>query len=526
MQISIGPDRKLTLKDFYTLLNPNNQLTLSETCITRLASTRRFIHHLLSTKNPVYGLTTGFADLRDRIIDPQSAADLSLNLIKSHDAGIGAPLPYEITLGAMILRANSLAKGYSGFSIEGLKTLIDMIHHRIVPEVPSTGSLGASGDLAFLARLGMAMCGEKVPVLYQGKPTTAEEALKICGITPFSPQAKEGLALTNGTSFMASSLALAYRNVNHLLTRALDLIGLFLNAVRATPAAFSDCLQQVRGHSGQIQIAQLLREKLANSPFVDPKKIQDDYCIRCLPQLFGPKWELIESFRNAIEIELDAATDNPLIFRELEISEDVPQENRFSFEGDVWGVVSGGNFHGEIISTLCDAIVASLSKIALTMERQITYMLNPARNKGVLPIYLIPHCENEGIHSGYIITQYTANALTQKICLLAAPVQPFNLTSGNESEDIVSYGATAVERLQAQTGLLEELLAIYGTVVMQAYAIQRENYPVEKLERSWCEQFYKAELSRTGLKYPYANDEPFTERYEKHRLSPIGRQGE
>lgn len=513
MRIEIGPDHQLTLGQFFEAFEVSNELVLSKKSKERLQSTRRFIQHLLDSKTSVYGLTTGFADLRDRLVDPSGAAELSMNLIRSHDAGIGEPIPGEIVLGAMILRANSLAKGYSGFCLESLETLLQMIRHRIIPEIPCTGSLGASGDLAFLARLGMAMCGENVPVVYAGEKMSSKEALKRQGIAPFKPSAKEGLALTNGTSFMAASLAMAYQDSQQLFLRTLDLMGLFLNAVRATSAAFSDCLQQVRGHKGQIEIAKRLREKIAHSPFINDAKIQDDYCIRCLPQLLGPKWDLITSFKAAIETELDAATDNPLIFCDKELSSDIPITKQFQFEGQTWAVISGGNFHGEVISTICDGIVAAQSKIALILERQITYMLNPARNKGVLPIYLIPHQANEGLHSGYIITQYTANALAHKICLLAAPVQPFNLTSGNESEDIVSYGATAVERLQEQLKLLRQLLSIYTTVVLQAYSIQRENYSEEARSGCWGEAFFQQELAQTGLSYPFLKDEPFATRY-------------
>ncbi len=513
MQLEIGPDHPLTLSKFLEALDIVQKVVLSEKCLSKLHSTRRFIQHLLDMKKTVYGLTTGFADMRDRAVDPASAAELSLNLIRSHDAGIGKPLPSKIVLGAMIIRANSLAKGFSGFREESLQTLLQMIHHRIIPEVPCTGSLGASGDLAFLARLGRAMCGENVPVECEGKLISADQALRRFNIPPFKPAAKEGLALTNGTAFMAASLAIAYQKQQQLLTRTLNSMGLFLNAVRATPAAFSQCLQDVRGHLGQIHIAKELRKRMENSPFADPIKIQDDYCIRCLPQLLGPKWELIDSFKATVEHELDAVTDNPLLFCGSELSDDIPKQNRFEFEGQEWAVLSGGNFHGEVITTLCDALVAANAKIGLILERQITYMLNPWRNRGQLPIYLIPHQSNEGLHSGYIITQYTANALAHKICLLAPPVQPFNLTSGNESEDIVSYGATAVERLQEQQELMDQLLAIYGTVVMQAYSLQRENFAGAVRDGCWSEVFFQQELERTGLNYPYKDDDSFEERY-------------
>jgi histidine ammonia-lyase len=203
MQIIIGSDHRLTLKAFFSSLDPSNKLTLSSETKKRLTETRRFIQHLLSQKITVYGLTTGFADLRDRSVNPDSASELSLNLIRSHDAGIGEPLPSDVVLGAMILRANSLAKGHSGFELKSLETLLKMIEHRIIPEIPCTGSLGASGDLAFLARLGMAMCGEEVPVVCECKRMSAKQALKKFAIAPFKPSAKEVLSLTIVNSFMA-----------------------------------------------------------------------------------------------------------------------------------------------------------------------------------------------------------------------------------------------------------------------------------------------------------------------------------
>lgn len=518
MQIQFGPDHKLTLHKFFEALDPSNTIVLSQKSVERLQRTRRFIQHLLDSKRRVYGLTTGFADMRDKAVDPQSAAELSRNLIYSHDAGIGSPFPQNIVLGAMILRVNSLSKGNSGFCPDSMQTLLEMIHHRIIPEIPCTGSLGASGDLAFLARLGMAMCGEDVPVECAGVKMTAREALKRYHIAPFKPSAKEGLALVNGTAFMAASLAMSYRSAQQVFQSAIDWMGLFLNAVKATPAAFSDCLQKVRGHSGQSEIAAQLRKKLENSPFADNAQIQDDYCIRCLPQLLGPKWALIQSFQAAVETELDAVTDNPLLFCGSELSSDIPEENRFSFENEEWAVLSGGNFHGEVISTICDGIVAAQAKMALILERQISYMLNPGRNKGRLPIYLIPEQAGEGLHSGYIITQYTANALVHKICLLAAPVQPFNITSGNESEDVVSYGATAAERLQEQLELMRQLLAIYGSVAMQAYSIQRQNIPENLREGCWSEMFFKQEAERTGFEYPFKYDAPFAARYAGHGI--------
>lgn len=509
----LSRSNRLTLDQFHKLMKQPHLMGLGEDCVDRLQEVRKFIDHLLQENVPVYGITTGFADLRNKVVSPENAALLSWNIIKSHDAGIGDVLDHDVVLGAMIVRANALAKGYSGFQVASLKTLIGMINTRIIPEIPCCGSLGASGDLALLARLGRAMAGDDVPVFYQGLRMSASEALSRAGIKPFLPQAKEGLALTNGTSFMASMAALALLKEVHLLETMLALQPLFLESVHAVDAAFAAPIHHVRGQWGQNWVASLLHKQIKSSALIDTKGIQNDYCIRCIPQILGPKIELLLTSAGWIEAELDAVTDNPLIFKGDELGSDIAAARQILFQEEMWTVVSGGNFHGEYLTTAADSITMLNAKIALLLERQMTYLLNPFRNQGVLPIYLINHTEAAGLLSGYMITQYTGNDIAQRIAALGTPSSLHNLTSANESEDVVSYGSTACQRLLSQLKFFEDLLTIYLTLIMQAYSIRRSAF-LPSLS-SYSELLYQALEKKIGIPHPYKEDSDFIERYAK-----------
>jgi len=475
--LEIGANRVLAVDDFVQVVYKGRKIDLNETSAYRLSEARGFIQYLLEKEVKVYGLTTGFADLRNKTISSKDAAQLSQNILQSHDAGIGPVLPPEVVKGAMVISANSLSKGYSGIKPESLRTLISMINANIIPLIPSVGSLGASGDLAFLARLGQTMQGiAGIKVLYEGQEMEAKEALRLANIVPFKPEAKEGLALTNGTPFMASMLTIAYLRQIHIYENIIALTNLYLNATRSIDAAFNDSIQSVRKQKGQTFVAKILQNLFKDSPLIDSENIQNDYSQRCLPQIFGPKFEQFFSLRKAIFSEIDAVTDNPLIYRRDEISDDISEKRKLEYQNEEWCVLSGGNFHGEVITTAADSLVAGNAKIALTMERHLTFLLNPARNKSLFPDYLIPSAEKAGLQSGFMIVQYTANSLTQKICQLAHPVSNFNLTSANESEDIVSYGPSAVQKLMEQLELLSQLTTLYCVATAQAYGITRENY--------------------------------------------------
>jgi histidine ammonia-lyase len=255
-----------------------------------------------------------------------------------------------------------------------------------------------------------------------------------------------------------------------------------------------------------------------NSPFINHESTQNDYCIRCIPQIFGPKLEAIKNVYGNIQKELNAVTDNPLIFRNDEISPDVSPERIHTIKSDRWTVLSCGNFHGEYVTAVSDYLAFCNAKIALTLERQMTYMLNPDRNK-LLPTYLVYDKKNVGLLSGYMIVQYTGNALAQKIAHMANPFSSYNLTSGNEAEDVVSYGATSAMRLLEQIDMLHDLNTCYLALVLQAYSITRTNYikngitipqdlPTEKIY-----QLCMKELK--PLDYPTVEDIPFDQIYAK-----------
>lgn len=512
--VTIGKKYAFNLHDFQDVVFNNIKVNVCPESMERLQETRQFIAYLLEHKIKSYGITTGFADLRNQSIESCQAAQLSQNIITSHDAGIGETLSHDVVLGAMVVRASSLSKGHSGITCDTLKTLVEMINRKIVPLVPKTGSLGASGDLAFLARLGRAMCGEDVPVWYEGTIQNAKEALKSANIPVFVPSAKEGLAITNGTSFMISMLAIAYLEEIHVLENILAMQGLFFNAIGAVDAAFNENIQDIRHQVGQKLVRKILYQHFENSPFMDFTGVQDDYCVRCVPQIFGSKIELILEQYSKIERELDAVTDNPLIFKNEEITKDVNEKRIIKINGQNWVILSGGNFHGECITTIVDAICTANVKIILTMERQITYMLNPFRNKNKLPCHLIVDDKKMGLLSGYMITQYTANALAQRIAQLGMPTSIFNITSANESEDVVSYGATAAEKLLEQLQYMKELNVIYLTVVMQAYGIARSKFTGPISDSFIVEKIFKAVQDHTGLKYPTTTDENFIDRYQ------------
>ena len=502
----------MTIHDFHLLLKTDSKFCIDSETIQNLNEVQDFINFIIKKERKIYGITTSIGDLRDINISIENAAHLSSNMIRSHDAGIGAAFSSEIVLGAMILRAHSLSKGYSGFSVDALNILVAMINARIVPEIPCSGSLGASGDLAFLARLGRAMMGDPVWVKYKGKRILANEALSLAKIKPFQPKAKEGLALINGTSFMTSMISIAYQKQIKYFNSLMACLGLFLNATRAVDTAFYEPIHTVRFQKGQKFISSFLMQYFYNSDLIDNARTQNDYCIRCIPQILGPRIEFIFDQLKKIENEINAITDNPLIFREKDFSNNVNVNPDYfhEFHDQKWAVLSGGNFHGENLTCIADGISLANAKIALLLERQITYLLNPVRNKCGLPCYLIPDEENIGLKSGFMIPHYTANALVHKICLLAQPSSLMNCTSANETEDVVSYGATACHKLLDQLELMKQLLSIYLLTVSQAYSIIRNK--IGKGNNLTEKTFL---LINEHLDFPVKEENGFEEQYQK-----------
>ena len=408
----------------------------------RVAASRAVVEHIVEEGRVVYGVNTGFGKLSDYSIPRAELRELQLNLVRSHACGVGTPLGADETRAMMLLRANVLALGYSGARPLVVETLIEMLERGVVPVVPEKGSVGASGDLAPLAHLALACIGEG-EAFYEGARIPGAEALRRAGIQPVELEAKEGLALLNGTQALTAVGALALRRAEQLV-RAADVAGaMSLEALRGTPAAFDPRLHDTRPHPGQIAAAAHLRELLAGSEIReshvenDPR-VQDAYSLRCMPQVHGAARDCFHHVRAAIEIETGAATDNPLVF------------------ADTAELISGGNFHGAPLALQFDYAGIALTHLMNISERRIERLINPDMNEG-LPAFLTAH---PGTSSGFMIAQVAAVALLNEMKVLAHPATTDNLPTSAGKEDHVSMGMTAALKLRAMVTNAEYVLAI------------------------------------------------------------------
>ncbi|MGB0123879.1 MAG: histidine ammonia-lyase, partial [Silvibacterium sp.] len=389
-----------------------------------------------------YGINTGFGKLSDVRIGPDQLEALQRNLVRSHSCGLGEPLPEDEVRAMLLLRANVLAKGLSGVRPVVVETLAAMLNARIHPVIPAHGSVGASGDLAPLAHLALALMGEG-EVFFGGERVAALTALKQAGITPLTLAAKEGLALLNGTQAMAGVGGLA-------LARALRLVELFdvagamsLEALMGTPTAFDARIHAARPHGGQIAAAAHLRLLLEDSEIReshrhDDPRVQDAYCLRCMPQVHGAARGALAHVREVIEIEAGSATDNPLIFSETA------------------EIVSGGNFHGAPLALALDYAAIAMTDLMSMSERRIDRLINPDINEG-LPAFLSPQA---GVSSGLMIAHVAAAALLNEAKVLAHPASVDSVPTSGGKEDHVSMGMTAALKLRQIVQNAEYALAI------------------------------------------------------------------
>jgi len=381
---------------------------------------------------PVYGLNTGFGYLRNRIIPPGEAARLSRNLIESHSAGVGDPLPPEVVRAAVLLRANTLCHGVSGVRPETVRLLVEMLNRDIVPVVPSKGSVGASGDLSPLSHIALALSrrGDSddpgPPVLHRGVLKPAAEAFAAEGLERVVLGPKEGLALNNGMQVSAALLALSIADAHTLLERALDALALSYEAMCGMSAAFHPRLHELRPHPGQMWAAAELRKRLEGSALVDsrPQEVQDPYSLRCAPQVLGACRDVLETARRTVEIEFNSACDNPLLLPD---------------GSGGYLPLSGGNFHGEPVGFAADSAKMAIAEIASIAERWCALHVDPGFSRG-LPAFL---ARKPGLHSGLMIAQYTAAALVSENKVLAHPSTVDSIPTGAGYEDFVSMGSNA-----------------------------------------------------------------------------------
>jgi histidine ammonia-lyase len=454
----------LTLEDVMTVAcapseGRSMEVTLSVEAREKVRRAEQAVRDFIAQGEIVYGVTTGFGAFKDRIIPPDQVQQLQRNILMSHAVGVGEPLDEATTRAMMVIRANTLAKGHSGVREETLQLLLEALNRGVHPVVPSQGSLGASGDLAPLAHMALPLIGLGEAV-YQAERLPGAEALKRAGLAPVTLEAKEGLALTNGTAFMAAVGVLTTCQAENLACAA-DVAGcLSLEALHGTPQAFDARIHAVRPHPRQVECAAFLRQVIAGSTLTrpdDPLNVQDAYTLRCIPQVHGAVRDAVLYARWVLSIELNSATDNPLIFFDDETGEAT--------------VLSGGNFHGEPLAIGMDYLALALTELGNISERRLTRLTDECSNQEALPAFLIKH---GGLNSGFMLTQYTAAALASENKVLAHPASVDTIPTSANTEDHVSMGATAAWQARQIAANVERILALELFAAAQGIDFRRE----------------------------------------------------
>ncbi|HEY9418642.1 MAG TPA: histidine ammonia-lyase [Candidatus Udaeobacter sp.] len=434
--------QKLTLAEIATVALRDAPVKVSSSARPGVIASRRVVEDIVARDDIVYGVSTGFGKLSDVRIPHDALAELQLNLVRSHACGIGNPLSEPEARAMMLLRANVLALGFSGIRLEIIEMLCELLNRHVCPVIPEKGSVGASGDLAPLAHLALSLIGEG-EAFFQGERMESREALRRAGLKPMELQAKEGLALLNGTQAMHAVGGLALLRAKRLI-RVADVAGATsLEALKGTPAAFDPRLQDARPHPGQREVAKHLMSILDGSDIrrshlKDDPRIQDAYSLRCMPQVHGAIRDALSHCENVLLIESGSATDNPLVFSE---------------NGDV---ISGGNFHGAPLALTFDYAAIALTDLMSISERRIERLINPDMNEG-LPAFL---ARRPGMESGFMIAHVAAAALLNEARVLAHPSSVDNVPTSGGKEDHVAMGMTGALKLRTIVDLAENLVAI------------------------------------------------------------------
>ncbi|HSW28191.1 MAG TPA: histidine ammonia-lyase [Longimicrobiales bacterium] len=458
--------RSLSLEDVEAVTRGSAvSVALAPGARVAVAASRAFIEAKVARGERVYGVTTGFGRLADVIIAPEERTQLQHNLVRSHAAGMGEPLDRAAVRAIMLLRANALARGHSGCRVEVVERLLELLNHGIHPRVPRYGSVGASGDLAPLAHVALAVLGEG-RAERGGREAPALELLAEEGLEPFHLEAKEGLSLINGTQATTGLGILALLAAERAL-ETLEVAGaMSLDALMGTPEAFRSEIQEARPHRGQSESASRLRGLLQGSEIReshrsgDPR-VQDAYSLRCMPQVHGAAREALRYVRGILEVEANSATDNPLVFPDAD------------------AVVSGGNFHAQIVSQALDFLAIAVADLAAISERRIERLLNPDLSMG-LPAFLT---ERPGLQSGLMIAQVAAVDSLAEMRVLAHPASVDSVTTSANQEDHVSMGLAAARKALQAVACLEQVVATELLCAAQGLEYRRpmrSSAPVER----------------------------------------------
>jgi len=437
---------KLTFSQLYAVALNHETVSLSPDAIARMKASRAVVDQLVASGKTAYGINTGFGKLASVRISGEQVRQLQVNLVRSHSCGVGEPLSEAETRAMMLLRANALAKGLSGIRPSVVETLISMLNAGVHPVIPSQGSVGASGDLAPLAHLAHVVIGEG-EALHKRERLPGAEALQRAGITPVELEAKEGLSLLNGTQGMLALLSLALRDADILADTADVAASLSLDALRGSPGAFDARIMHAREYPGAGTTARNLAHLNEGSQIreshraaeKDPR-VQDAYSLRCTPQVHGAVRDSLVQAREMALVELNSATDNPLVFVK---------------QGGKGDIISGGNFHGQPLAMAADQVAVALATLGGISERRVEQMTNPLTS--LLPAFLTP---DPGLNSGFMIAQVTAAALTSENRALATPHSVDSISTSGNQEDYVSMGMSGARRLERMLHNLRHILAI------------------------------------------------------------------
>ena len=469
--------RSLSIAQVAAVAERGASVTLAASARSRMAATRRVVDDIVARNAVVYGVTTGFGKLSEVAIPPDKLAELQVNLVRSHAAGVGPLLPKREVRAMMLLRANVIAKGFSGARADVPALLCGMLNADLWPNVPEQGSVGASGDLAPLATLALSLIGEGE--LNQGERRgPAAAMLTAAGLAPLALGPKEGITLINGTQAHTAVAALAVRDARVIWHAAHVAGAMSLEALLGTPVAFDSRIQDARGQDGQKDSAALLRALLEGSGIReshrhgDPR-VQDAYALRCMPQVHGPVLDAIRFAEGVIGRELNAATDNPLVF-------------------DDGTMLSGGNFHGQAVAMALDFLAIAMTNLATISERRIDRVVHPDLNQG-LPPFL---ARDAGLHSGFMMAQVTAASLASECKVLSHPASVDTIPTDGSKEDVVPMAMGAAWKLRRVIRNLQHILGIELMCAAQGIEYRRPLRTSVPIEAAWARvRFHVAPLT-------------------------------
>ena len=471
----------LSLEDLRRVVYDKLPVLLSPDARQAVEAARAVVDDLVAKDQVAYAITTGVGQLSDVRISHEQVRELQINLVRSHAVGVGEPLSEFEARAMMLLRANSLAKGFSGVRPIIIDTLCEMLNRGAHPVIPSQGSVGASGDLAPLAHLALVLIGEG-EAMFEGKRMSGADALKKAQIKPVVLDAKEAISLINGTQCMLAVGTLALIEAETLADTADVLGSMSLDALRGTDVAFDERIHRVRPHTGQLTVAANMRRMLEGSQIRESHrgpqchKVQDAYSMRCIPQVHGAVRDTLANARAVFEIEMNSAVDNPLVFAEAQ----QPGEKKKPGEAVGGDVISGGNFHGEPVAFALDFMAIALTALAGISERRIERLVNPSLNEG-LPPFLAP---TAGLNSGFMMPQVTAAALVSENKVLAHPASADSITTSGNKEDYVSMGMTGALKLKRVVTNTRNVLAIEALAAAQALDILAPLKPSKRAQQA------------------------------------------